>query len=104
MTVKGDIVGKESNMLSIPSAAEAIFMSFSVAFTQPTFQRILLLASGTLMTFGQRTIRISQNYRPGCETCYPDRSGQYSFGRLQGNRRFAAHLLPLASEVRRYEP
>jgi hypothetical protein len=43
-------------MLSIPSAAEGIFMSFSVAFTQPTFQRVLLLAGGTLMTFGQRTV------------------------------------------------
>jgi len=37
-------------MLSIPSAAEPILMSLSIAFTQPTFQRILPL------TVGRRTI------------------------------------------------
>jgi len=37
-------IGKESIMLSIPSAAKQIFMSISIAFTQPTYQRILPLA------------------------------------------------------------
>ena len=36
--------GKESIMLTIPSAAEQLFVQFSPAFTQPTFQRILPLA------------------------------------------------------------
>ena len=31
-------------MLALPSAAQPLFMSLSVAFTQPTFQRFLLLA------------------------------------------------------------
>lgn len=43
-------------MLSIPSAAEQIFMSFSTAFTQPTFQRILPLAIGAILTVGRRTV------------------------------------------------
>ena len=43
ITVKGNIVGKESTMLSILSAAQSLFMSFSIAFTKPTFQRILPL-------------------------------------------------------------
>ena len=43
-------------MLSIPSAAEQIFMSFSTAFTQPTFQRILPLAIGAILTAGRRTV------------------------------------------------
>jgi hypothetical protein len=30
--------GKESIMLIIPSAAEQLFVQFSFAFTQPTFQ------------------------------------------------------------------
>lgn len=43
-------------MLSIPSAAEPIFMSFSIAFTQPTFQRIVPLAIGAILTMGRRTV------------------------------------------------
>lgn len=43
-------------MLTIPSAAEQIFLQFSIAFTQPTFQRILSLATGTILTIGPRTI------------------------------------------------
>ncbi len=43
-------------MLSIPSAAYSIFMSFSAAFTQPTFQRILPLAVGAIRTRGRRTV------------------------------------------------
>ena len=43
-------------MLSIPSAAQSLFMSFSIAFTQPTFQRILLLAIGGILTMGSRTV------------------------------------------------
>ena len=43
-------------MLTIPSVAEPIFMSFSIAFTQPTFQRILPLAIGAILTMGRRTV------------------------------------------------
>ena len=39
-------------MLHLASAAEPIFLSFSVAFTKPTFQRILLLAVGTIVAMG----------------------------------------------------
>lgn len=43
-------------MLSLPSAAEPILMSLSVAFTQPTFQRVLPLIVGAILTMGRRTI------------------------------------------------
>jgi hypothetical protein len=43
-------------MLHLPSAAEPLFMSLSVAFTQPTFQRIVSLAVGAILTKGPRTI------------------------------------------------
>jgi hypothetical protein len=56
ITIEGNIIGKVSIMLSIPSAAEQIFMSFSTAFTQPTFQRILPLAIGAILTVGRRTV------------------------------------------------
>jgi hypothetical protein len=43
-------------MYSIPSAAEPLFMSFSIAFTEPTFQRIISLAIGGTLTVGRRTV------------------------------------------------
>ena len=43
-------------MLSVPSAAEPILMSLSIAFTQPTFQRILALTIGAILTIGRRTV------------------------------------------------
>ena len=43
-------------MLSLPSAASPLLMSFSVAFTKPTFRRVLLLAVGAILTMGDRTI------------------------------------------------
>ena len=43
-------------MLSIPSAAEPVLMSLSIAFTQPTFQRILPLTIGAILTIGRRTV------------------------------------------------
>jgi hypothetical protein len=43
-------------MLFLPSAAEPILMSLSVAFTQPTFQRILPLCVGAVLTMGRRTV------------------------------------------------
>ena len=43
-------------MLSLPSAAEPLLMSLSVAFTQPTFQRIVPLIVGAILTMGRRTV------------------------------------------------
>jgi hypothetical protein len=43
-------------MLPLPSAAEPLFVSLSVAFTQPTFQRIVALAVGAILTRGPRTV------------------------------------------------
>lgn len=43
-------------MLTIPSAAEQLFVQFSPTFTQPTFQRILPLVIGAIITIGRRTI------------------------------------------------
>ena len=43
-------------MLCIPSAAQSLFMSFSIAFTQPTFQRVLPLVIGAILTMGRRTV------------------------------------------------
>ena len=54
--VKDNKFGKESIMLTIPSAAQSLFMSFSIAFTQPTFQRVLPLAIGGILTMGRRTV------------------------------------------------
>ena len=43
-------------MLPIPSAAEPLLMSLSVAFTQPTFQRTIPLIVGAILTMGRRTV------------------------------------------------
>ena len=43
-------------MLPLPSAAEPLFLNLSVAFTQPTFQRAVLLAVGTIVALGRRTV------------------------------------------------
>ena len=43
-------------MYSLPSAAEPLFMSFSIAFTRPTFQRILPLLAGGVLATGRRTV------------------------------------------------
>jgi hypothetical protein len=43
-------------MLSLPSAAEPFVVSLSVAFTRPTFQRIVLLTIGTILAVGRRTV------------------------------------------------
>ena len=43
-------------MLPLPSAAEPLLMSLSVAFTRPTFQRIVPLIVGAILTMGRRTV------------------------------------------------
>lgn len=43
-------------MLTLPSSAEPVFMSFSVAFSDPTFQHVLVLMIGAILTRGPHTI------------------------------------------------
>ena len=43
-------------MLSLPSAARELFMSFSVAFSEPTFQRMLALCLGAFLASGPHTV------------------------------------------------
>jgi hypothetical protein len=43
-------------MLQLPSAAEPLFLSLSVAFTQPTFQRVVPLIVGAILAMGRRTV------------------------------------------------
>ena len=43
-------------MFPLPSVAEPLVMSLSIAFTQPTFNRILPLLVGAVLTKGRRTI------------------------------------------------
>jgi hypothetical protein len=42
--------------MSLPGVAEPIVMAFSIAFTEPTFQRFLVLSAGGILTSGRRTI------------------------------------------------
>lgn len=43
-------------MLSLPKTAEPLLSSFSIAFTRPTFQRVMVLFVGWVLTRGRRTI------------------------------------------------
>ena len=43
-------------MLPLPSVAEPILMSLSVAFSQPTFRRVVPLVVGAILTLGRRTV------------------------------------------------
>ena len=43
-------------MLPLPQVAEPLLISFSIAFTEPTFNRILPLLVGAVLTRGRRTI------------------------------------------------
>jgi len=43
-------------MLTLPSAAEPLIVSLSVAFTDPTFNRMVPLMVGAILTRGRRTI------------------------------------------------
>jgi len=56
-------------MLSLPSAAEPLLVSLSVAFTEPTFKRVLPLIVGAILTVGRRTVpgvpRTMRSLAPG---------------------------------------
>ena len=43
-------------MLALPVAAEPLIVSLSVAFTEPTFKRIVPLLVGAILTRGRRTV------------------------------------------------
>jgi DDE superfamily endonuclease/Archaeal putative transposase ISC1217 len=43
-------------MLSLPKAAEPLVSRFSIAFTAPTFQRVISLLVGCIVTRGRRTV------------------------------------------------
>lgn len=43
-------------MLALPAAAEPLIVSLSVAFTDPTFKRIVPLIVGAILTLGRRTV------------------------------------------------
>ena len=43
-------------MVSLPSVAEPLLMTFSIAFTDPTFKRVLVLLAGAILTRGRRTV------------------------------------------------
>lgn len=42
--------------MELPPAAAPLLMEFSIAFTRPTYQRALLIATGLLLTQGRRTL------------------------------------------------
>ncbi|HUO10629.1 MAG TPA: transposase [Phycisphaerae bacterium] len=43
-------------MWSVPKAAEPLVSAFSIAFTRPTFQRVLVLMLGAILSLRQRTV------------------------------------------------
>jgi hypothetical protein len=43
-------------MVRLPKAAEPLVSAFSVAFTRPTFQRVLVLMLGAILSLRQRTV------------------------------------------------
>jgi hypothetical protein len=43
-------------MLPLPQVTEPLLMSFSIAFTEPTFNRILPLLVGAVLVRGRRTV------------------------------------------------
>jgi hypothetical protein len=49
-------IGKESDVLHLPKAAEPLINAFSVAFTRPTFQRVLILFLGAILATRHRTV------------------------------------------------
>src|SRR2546425_686018 len=49
-------IGKESDMVRLPRAAEPLVSAFSVAFTRPTFQRVVLLMLGAILSLRHRTV------------------------------------------------
>lgn len=61
-------------MLHIPSAAESLLLKFAVAFSNPTFQRWLVLLISAILTTGRRTVsnllRTAGGMAPGHPSTY----------------------------------
>jgi hypothetical protein len=49
-------MGKEALMNSIPKVAEPLIRSLAVAFTRPTFQRVVVLFVGAILSLRRRTV------------------------------------------------
>jgi hypothetical protein len=49
-------IGKESDMFTLPRAAEPLVSSFCVAFSRPSFQRARVLLVGAILAMGRRTV------------------------------------------------
>ena len=49
-------LGKEAPMHSLPKAAEPLVAPFSIAFTRPTFQRVVVLILGAILSLRRRTV------------------------------------------------
>jgi len=75
-------------MFSIPQAAEPLMREFAVAFTQPTYQRFVVLALAAILTTGRRTVtnllRTVSTLAPGHPSSYHRVLSQrrWSSGRL----------------------
>jgi DDE superfamily endonuclease len=67
-------IGKESDVLpSLPKAAEPLVCAFSVAFTARTFQRVLILILGAILSLRRRTVTaILQTVGPLAEGHWSD--------------------------------
>jgi len=61
--------------MSLPHLAEPLLMVMSIAFTQPSFQRFLVLTVGAILASGPRTVlRVLSTLgplAPGHHTDYP---------------------------------
>ena len=61
-------------MIALPSAAEPLIVSLSVAFTEPTFKRVVPLLVGAILTRGRRTVtavlRTMRSLAPGHFSSY----------------------------------
>lgn len=45
-------------MIAVPKAAERLVAALSIAFTRPTFQRVVVLILGAILSFRPRTVTV----------------------------------------------
>lgn len=77
-------------MLPLPDAAEPLCSRFAIAFTAPTYQRVISLLVGCILTRGRRTVtRILQTMRAVTDGC-----GHFSdYHRVLSRAPWSMHLL-----------
>jgi hypothetical protein len=63
-------------MVRVPKAAEPLIAAFSVAFTRPTFQRVVVLILGAILSLRHRTVTGMLRGRCPFEVVYA--CGRYS--------------------------